>query len=103
LTVLLMRYFQQQSPERSLIVEEPALSAIRAALGAEANLHAAPATREGVARAMLVHGAVAGGGQSGVFWHGSPALLASALRTLIVLLTIFSRSDATVSSVCNLC
>ncbi|MCE9554454.1 MAG: hypothetical protein K8T91_13895 [Planctomycetes bacterium] len=100
LAILVLRYYQEKSPERALVVEQPAFQAARAALGREARLHVAPISREGVARAMLAGDAVAGGGVSGRNWFASPTPVACALRTLAVLLTVLSRSDRPVSEVC---
>ena len=99
LTILLLRHFQEQSADATLVVEEPTISTIRAALGSNASLHAAPATREGVARAMQTCGAVAAGGISDRCWFAAPVPVACALRTVAHLLTIFSRSDRPVSEV----
>jgi phosphomannomutase len=101
LTILLLRHFQQDSPEGPFVVDEGAFRAVHAALGRDVQLHAASATREGVARAMLQQGAVAAGGPGGCFYSSTPAPVACALRTLTLLLTIFSHSDAPVSAVCQ--
>ena len=100
LALLVLRFYQAQSPDRVLVIERPAFQTARAALGREARLHVAPSTREGVARAMLASDAVAGGGASGRIWFACPAPVACGLRTLAVLLTVLSRSDRPVSEVC---
>lgn len=98
LAILVLRYYQDQSPDRVLVVEQPAFQAVRAALGREARLHVAPSTHEGIARAMLASDAVAGG-MGNRMWFADPTPVACALRTLAVLLTVFSRSDRPVSEV----
>lgn len=98
LAILVLRYYQEQSPQRVLVIEKPAFQAARAALGREARLHVASISRESIARAMLASDAVAGGA-SGRIWFAGPTPVACALRTLAVLLTVLSRSDRPVSEV----
>lgn len=100
LAIMLFRHFRRQAADCRMVVEHEAHEAVQAALGSEAELIAVPGTREQVARAMYDRAATVGGGTSGRYWFSTPTPVACALRTLSILLTIFSQGDRPVSEVC---
>ena len=101
LLLLLARHLLTRQPQGVVVLEE----GMSPALAKEIELLAGRPVRSGTVRAEMAaamhrHGAIAGGGPSGRYWHPVGDLaLPDALRTLTLLLVLLSRDDRPLSEV----